>query len=166
LRAGRGRLRGGHAVADTEYDWAWYGGLVGAYFESPPRVQEAEVKVIDRTHPTPAGLPERWTRADEWCNFRTDPCNEVHVLAALGEGSYSPREGAMGSEHPISWCHGYDGGRSWYTGAGHTPESYRDDLFLEHLLRGIESAAGASEPACGAAGSRRSLPGNATTPNG
>ncbi|HKH77567.1 MAG TPA: ThuA domain-containing protein [Rubrobacteraceae bacterium] len=84
-----------------------------------------------------AGLPERWTRADEWYNFCTDPRNEVHVLAALDEGSYSPGEGAMGSEHPISWCHDYDGGRSWYTGAGHTPESYRDDLFLEHLLGSI-----------------------------
>ena len=63
------------------------------------------------------------------------------MLAALDEGSYSPGEGAMGSEHPISWCHDYDGGRSWYTGgytgAGHTPESYRDDLFLEHLLGSI-----------------------------
>ena len=49
-----------------------------------------------------------------------------------------------------------------------TPEGYRDDLFLEHLLGGIEAAAGAPEPACGgaAAGSRRSFPGNATTPNG
>ena len=87
------------------------------------------------------------------------------MLAALDEGSDSPGEGAMGPEHPISWCHDYDGGRSWYTGAGHTLASYRDDLFMEHLLGGIKSAAGATEPACGAAGSRRSFPGNATTPN-
>jgi cytochrome c len=110
-------------------------------------------------------LPERWTRADEWYNFRTDPSDEVHVLAALDEGSYSPG-GGMGSEHPISWCHDYDGGRAWYTGAGHTPESYREDLFLDHLLGGIEAAAGASKPAFDAAGSLRSFPGNATTPNG
>jgi len=165
VRAGGG-YAGVHAAADTEYDWEWYGGLVGAYFESHPRVQEAEVKVIDRTHPSTPGLLERWTRADEWYNFRTDPSDEVHVLAALDEGSYSPGEGAMGSEHPISWCHDYDGGRSWYTGAGHTPEGYREDLLLDHLLGGIEVAAGATEPACGAAGSRRSFPGNATTSNG
>ena len=29
IRAGKGFL-GIHAAADTEYDWAWYGGLVGA----------------------------------------------------------------------------------------------------------------------------------------
>jgi hypothetical protein len=88
------------------------------------------------------------------------------VLAALDEASYSPGEGVMDSEQPISWCHDYDGGRSWYTGAGHTPEGYREDLFLDHLLGCIEAAAGATEPACGAAGSRRSFSGNDASPNG
>src|SRR5690606_12624514 len=27
---------GVHSAADTEYDWAWYGGLVGAYFAGHP----------------------------------------------------------------------------------------------------------------------------------
>ena len=36
VRAGGGYTRV-HAATDTEYDWEWYGGLVGAYFESHPR---------------------------------------------------------------------------------------------------------------------------------
>jgi hypothetical protein len=28
-----------HAAADTEYDWPWYGNLVGAYFQSHPAIQ-------------------------------------------------------------------------------------------------------------------------------
>ncbi len=48
---------------------------------------------------------------------------------------------------------------------GYAPESYREELFLDHLLGGIK-AAGATEPACGATGSRRSFPGNATSSNG
>ncbi len=71
----------------------------------------------------------------------------------------------MGPEHPISWCHDYDGGRAWYTGAGHTLESYREDLFLDPLPGSIK-ATGTYELACGAAGSRRSFLGNATSPNG
>jgi type 1 glutamine amidotransferase len=98
-------------------------------------------------------------------HFRSDPSDEACVLVALNEGSYPPGEGAMGTKHPISWCHDYDGGRAWYTGAGHAPESYREELFLDHLLGGIK-AAGATEPACGGAGSRRSSPGNATSSNG
>ena len=35
IRAGGG-YAGIHAAADTEYDWAWYGGLVGAYFRNHP----------------------------------------------------------------------------------------------------------------------------------
>ena len=37
IHAGGG-YAGIHAAADTEYDWAWYGKLVGAYFkrEIPP----------------------------------------------------------------------------------------------------------------------------------
>src|SRR5262245_67049 len=33
VRAGHGWV-GVHSAADTEYDWPWYGGLVGAYFRS------------------------------------------------------------------------------------------------------------------------------------
>src|SRR5262249_45488893 len=49
----------------------------------------------------------------------------------------------------IAWCQEYDGGRSWYTGMGHTPESYSDPLFLQHLLGGIEFAAGEIKVDCG-----------------
>ena len=48
-----------HSAADTEYGWPWYGELVGAYFESHPSIQEAEVQVLDPVHPSTAGLPRR-----------------------------------------------------------------------------------------------------------
>jgi hypothetical protein len=31
-----GGFVGIHSAADTEYDWAWYGELVGAWFDSHP----------------------------------------------------------------------------------------------------------------------------------
>src|SRR5437667_12589747 len=48
----------------------------------------------------------------------------------------------MGVEHPVSWQHAYDGGRAWYTAMGHTACSYSERPFLDHLLGGIEWAAG------------------------
>ena len=45
-------------------------------------------------------------------------------------------------EHPIAWYHDYDGGRAWYTGGGHTDESYSEELYLKHVLAGIEYAIG------------------------
>ncbi|SFD72171.1 ThuA domain-containing protein [Streptomyces aidingensis] len=147
IRAGGG-YAGVHAAADTEYDWAWYGELVGAYFSGHPAPQQATVKVEDPAHPSTAGLPVQWERTDEWYDYRTNPRGDVHVLASLDESTYSG--GTMGAEHPISWCQIHDGGRSWYTGMGHDNASFSDPLFLDHLLGGIRSAAGVAPSDCGA----------------
>jgi cytochrome c len=53
VAAGKGYV-GIHSAADTEYDWAWYGGLVGAYFQSHPAIQQAAIEVADRVHPATA----------------------------------------------------------------------------------------------------------------
>jgi type 1 glutamine amidotransferase len=136
-----GGFAGVHAATDTEYDWAWYGRLVGAYFAGHPRVQEAAIDVHDRSHPSTRMLPERWTRTDEWYNFRESPRGRVTVLASLDETTYEG--GTMGDDHPVVWCHEVEGGRAWYTAGGHTDESFAEPLFLAHLLGGIEWAAGA-----------------------
>jgi len=51
----------------------------------------------------------------------------------------------MGADHPIMWSHEFEGGRSWYTGMGHTQESYQDPLFLKMLAEGIEWSCGNSK---------------------
>ncbi len=51
-------------------------------------------------------------------------------------------------DHPVAWCHAYAGGRAWYTAGGHTPESYDEPAFREHLLGGILYAGGRA-PGCG-----------------
>ncbi|WP_253182039.1 ThuA domain-containing protein [Cellulosimicrobium cellulans] len=149
IQAGGG-YAGVHAASDTEYDWPWYGELVGAYFNSHPQNQDATVKVEDHVHESTAHLPARWDRYDEWYNYRTNPRDEVHVLASLDETTYTAGSGAMGAEHPIAWCQVYDGGRSWYTGGGHTDESYAEPEFLQHLLGGIQTAAGVVASDCSA----------------
>ena len=56
----------------------------------------------------------------------------------------------MDDDHPISWCHRYDGGRMWYTGMGHTEDSFLEADFLKHILGGIETAVGpVPDAACG-----------------
>jgi type 1 glutamine amidotransferase len=145
IRAGHGYV-GVHAAADTEYDWPFYGNLVGAWFASHPAIQSANVKVEDRAHAATAHLPQTWNRTDEWYNYRTNPRSTAHVLATLDESSYSG--GGMGADHPHVWCKTYEGGRSFYTGGGHTIESYADPAFRAHLLGGIRYAAGQSQADC------------------
>jgi type 1 glutamine amidotransferase len=145
IRAGGG-FAGIHAAADTEYDWPFYGNLVGAYFLQHPAIQQANVRVEDRAHAATSHLPQTWTRTDEWYDYRTNPRSTAHILANLDEGSYSG--GVMGADHPIAWCKTYEGGRSFYTGGGHTQESYADQAFRTHLQGGIRYAAGLVQADC------------------
>ncbi|MGW2712860.1 ThuA domain-containing protein [Streptomyces sp. NPDC001356] len=137
---------GVHAAADTEYDWGFYGGLAGAYFQSHPAIQPATVRVEDRAHPATSGLARTWNRTDEWYNYRSNPRDRAHVLASLDESSYTG--GTMNGDHPIAWCQEYQGGRAFYTGGGHTKESYADPEFRRHLLGGIRYAIGAAQADC------------------
>jgi type 1 glutamine amidotransferase len=139
IRSGNGFV-GVHSATDTSYDWPWYGKLVGAWFRNHPHIQPARLEVLDATHPSTRHLPRSWQRSDEWYNFRSPPAG-VQVLMRVDESSYEG--GTMGADHPMAWCHEYEGGRSWYTALGHTPETYRDPLFLQHLWGGIAWAANA-----------------------
>jgi type 1 glutamine amidotransferase len=141
VRAGKGWV-GIHAAADTEYGWPWYGGLVGAYFRAHPAIQEARIRVEAASHPAARGLPDPWTRTDEWYAFRENPRPRVNVVLSLDETSYAPGNGGMDGDHPVAWYHLYDGGRSFYTALGHTEESYRDPAFLNHLGAAIAWAGG------------------------
>lgn len=139
VQAGGGFV-GIHSAADTEYDWPWYGGLVGAYFQSHPAIQPATLSVESASHPSTESLPATFTRTDEWYNFVAAPASGVLVLLSLDESSYTG--GTMGGEHPIAWAHTYDGGRAWYTGMGHTEASFSEAQFRAHLLGGMQWALG------------------------
>ncbi|HZH37357.1 MAG TPA: ThuA domain-containing protein, partial [Flavisolibacter sp.] len=138
IQAGGGFV-GIHAATDTEYDWGWYGRLVGAYFESHPKTQDATLRVLNTNHPATAPLQAEWRRNDEWYNFKK-LSKDITPLITIDEKSYEG--GRLGDNHPMAWYHEYDGGRAFYTALGHTEESYAEPLFLAHLLGGIRYAIG------------------------
>jgi hypothetical protein len=104
---------------------------------------------------------------DEWYNYQS-PVNPsingggddystrnttgIHVLLKMDESTYNEADGSDGvdDDHPISWCHRFDGGRAWYTGLGHTEASFVEPEFLEHILGGLEIASGhVADDTCG-----------------
>jgi cytochrome c len=142
VEAGGGFV-GIHAAADAEYNWAWYNKLVGAYFKSHPgnpNVRTATVVITDTGFIATKGLPAKWERTDEWYNYKNINA-DLKVVATLDEDSYEG--GENGKNHPIAWYHDFDGGRAFYTGGGHTNETYSEPLFLQHLANGIQYAMGA-----------------------
>lgn len=152
IRSGGGYV-GIHSASDTEYDWPFYGGLVGAYFAGhPPGTQTARVIVEDGEHPSTSHLEDEWVVEDEWYFFRQNPRERVHVLQRLDRTSHpalatfqgrDPRE-----DHPLTWCHAYQGGRSWYTALGHRDEVWQDAGFQRMIAGGILWAAGRADGDC------------------
>lgn len=143
IKSGGGFV-GVHAATDTEFDWAWFGKLVGAYFTQHPEQQVATLQIINKNTIATRHLPEQWKRKDEWYNFK-DINPDLNVLIKIDEQSY--QGGKNGSDHPMAWYHDFDGGRSFYTALGHTEASYTDPLFLQHLLGGIQYAMGVKKMA-------------------
>jgi type 1 glutamine amidotransferase len=136
---GGGGFVGIHSATDTEYDWPWYTKLVAGHFASHPEIQPATINVNDRTHESTSHLPEKWSRTDEWYNFRDPPAEKaggtLRILARLDESTY--KGGSMPADHPVVWCQEFDGGRSWYTALGHTKESYAEPAFLDMIRKAI-----------------------------
>ncbi|MBU2976385.1 ThuA domain-containing protein [Zobellia sp. B3R18] len=140
IQAGGGFV-GVHAAADTEYDWGWYTKLVGAQFRSHPKgTPEADFIVTDKNFGATEFFTDSvWHRSDEIYNYnKLNP--DVHVVMTVDESTYEG--GTNGDNHPFAWYHEYDGGRAFYTGAGHTDETFSEELFLKHLLGGINYAIG------------------------
>ncbi|MEO7959945.1 MAG: ThuA domain-containing protein, partial [Ginsengibacter sp.] len=69
IEAGGGFM-GIHAATDCEYDWPWYGNLVGAYFGGHPAQQMATLNIVDSKDPSTKHLPNPWQRKDEWYSFK------------------------------------------------------------------------------------------------
>ena len=138
IQAGGGFV-GVHAATDTEFEWPWFNKLVGAYFDGHPRIQEAKLNVIDKTHESTKHLEDIWVKEDEWYNFKSI-YPDINVLITIDETSYEG--GTNGENHPISWYHNFDGGRAFYTEMGHIKETYTNPTFLKHVLGGIKYAIG------------------------
>jgi uncharacterized protein len=134
--ASGGAWLGIHGASTTEYDWLWFGGLAGAWFDQHPEVQAGTMTVEDREHPATRHLGATWAWRDEWYAFRSNPRPSVHVLLSVDESTY--QGGTMGADHPIAWCHEYGGGRSFYTALGHLTESFAEPAFRQHLRGALE----------------------------
>ncbi len=143
MKSGKGFV-GIHAAADHEYEWPFYGNLVGAYFKTHPPAQEGTV--IFESHDHPAMKPfkgmDSYTTFDEWYTFRENPRPNVNVLASLDENSIKKAKNddwKMG-DHPLIWWQEKDGIRSFYTVFGHTHEAFQDKLVVEHITNAINWA--------------------------
>ncbi len=131
VSGGKG-LVGVHSASDTLYEWPEYGRLIGAYFKEHPWTQSATVLVEDATHPSTAGLGERFTLTEEFYTFRENPRPRVQVLLRL-----DPSSVGTSGDFPLAWTQTYGGGRTFYNALGHFAETWRDPRFQRQLAGAI-----------------------------
>ena len=165
---GGGGYTGIHAAADTEYDWKWYGRLVGAYFLShPPGTPEADVIVEDADDHTTEHLDGPiWHRTDEWYNYKprqlrdrraTSTTARATAASTSSSSSTSRRTTSRTATRRMTTIRSRGasattvaarGTRAWAT----PPRRSAEADYLEHILGGIEVSAGVADSAeCGAA---------------
>jgi PKD repeat protein/type 1 glutamine amidotransferase len=141
-----------HGAIATEPGWEFLTDLLGTRAEGEESlVEQATIKVADRVHDASKALPLRWQHEDAYYNFADNVRGFSHVLATVDESTYEG--GEMGLDHPVSWCKDFQGGRSFYTAAGHTAAAFAQANLRTHLAGAIQWAAGESDPVysdCGA----------------
>lgn len=131
LNSGGGFV-GVHSATDTLYDWPEYGAIVSAYFKEHPWVQEGNVVVEDRAHPSTETLGPSFRIHEEFYTFRTNPRPVVTVLLSLDAASV----GASG-HYPLAWHRTVGQGRVYYNALGHFDETWRDLRFQAQLIGAI-----------------------------
>ena len=140
IQAGGGYF-GIHAASDTEYNWPWYNDLMGGYFASHPggkvsNVQKGKMITLDKTFPASAHFPDTFEKTDEFYDFKSLKKDILKFIVRVDEGSYEM--GKMGDFHPMAWYHEFDGGKSFYSNYGHTPETFSEPLITEHFWQGLK----------------------------
>ena len=129
--SGNGFL-GVHSASDTLYSWPDYGTLLGAYFQEHPWTQPATVLVENGSHPSTAGLGDRFSLREEFYTFHVNPRPRVQVLLRLDPASV----GTTG-DYPLAWTRTSGTGRVYYNALGHFAETWRDTRFQQQLTGGI-----------------------------
>lgn len=143
IEAGGGFV-GIHSVTGTERNWHWFKMMLGETFTWHARFQKFSLKKMDPTHPSMKGVPDHWEREDE-CYFGKELYPGIHVLMAHEVNTLNQEQadlitknkGVFGDYFPAVWWQHFEGGNIWVTTLGHNKDSYKEPVYVNHLLQGI-----------------------------
>jgi type 1 glutamine amidotransferase len=138
-----------HATLLGEFDgypvWPWFSDFMGKirFKNYIPTFASATVRVEDQLHPCMKGVPEAFVVArEEWYTWDQSPRPNVHVLAAVDEGSYTPSSSIKMGDHPVIWSNEHVPARNLYIFMGHGPDLLENKAFTMILRNAIVWAAG------------------------
>jgi type 1 glutamine amidotransferase len=134
---------GVHSAAATAYGWPEYARMLGAVFDNHPwKVTTARIIVERPDFPAMKGWSTGMTVTDEHYQMRAAPYSRqnVDVLARLDPASLDLNNAGVrrsDRDFPVAWIKRYGKGRVFYSGLGHTEESWDDPRVQSMYLEGI-----------------------------
>lgn len=150
IEAGGGFV-GLHSVTGTERNWTWFKMMLGGSFVWHAKYQPFSIKIIDKDHPSLAGVPSVWTKEDE-CYFTKEMYPGIQVLMAHEVNTVKGNDEDMEKirtlsaqfphYYPAVWHQDFDGGTIWITTLGHNEKDYQDPVYLNHIFQGMSYVAG------------------------
>lgn len=147
IEAGGGFV-GIHSVTGTERNWTWFKMMLGCTFAWHAKYQKFTVRKLDANHPSMKDVPLIWEREDE-CYFGKELYPVTHVLMAHKISSLNQKDSSQKEQivknvgtyleyYPSVWYNEFQGGHIWVTTLGHSIETYKDPIFVNHLTQGIK----------------------------
>jgi hypothetical protein len=122
---------------DATNNWR-YTRMIGSGYMGHNQIQKGHFSYLDHKFPGMENVPDDYAPVDQWYAFnRLMP--DLHVVMALASSRL------MGNlyerpDYPIAWARMEGRGRVFYTTMGHTPQIWKDPVFLKMLLGGIRWA--------------------------
>lgn len=140
-----GAFVGIHSTSNTFQDFAPFGEMLGAYFESRPwrtkekLLEKARFFVEDTAHPSTKHLSEAFEMTDDLYLYKNWDRSRVHVLLSMDPGSLDMTKVQHDNvDLAIAWTKSYGKGRVFYTMLGDSEPVWIDKRYQIHLIEGIK----------------------------
>jgi type 1 glutamine amidotransferase len=131
-----GAFAGMHGATDSGQSWEFYKEITGQYYDlHDPCCANAQIQwtAAGQTHPAGKGLPNPWSRSEEWYKFNrySDWSTKAGftVLNTVQTGG--------GGTRPVSFVREWGNFRAFYTSIGHEDGPYSDADVIKHVTQGI-----------------------------
>lgn len=132
-----------HAASDTYHNSPEYLDMIAGEFKTHGQQCEVEIIVEDPNHPAVKHVFPRWKIFDEIYVLKQNNREKVQVLLSLDKypNDGSPDANKAG-DHLLAWCKPYGKGKVFYTALGHRVDVWKNPVYQQHLLGGIQWALG------------------------
>ena len=155
IEAGGGFV-GIHSVTGTERNWKWFKMMMGGTFSWHAKFQQFNVRMVDPSHPSVQGLPNTWTKGDEFYFAKelypgpkvlmAHDITTLDTTDAAQKANIVKNAGTYAELYPSVWTHDFDGGHTWFTTLGHDKKDYSEPIYMQHILQGIRYVASKYAP--------------------